>query len=174
MAVMLGYEERRTVLHSAGSALKLAIVVVLAICPWWISLPLALVAAIIVRLPFFKALLQSLFLLALAALIWIENGYQSSLSFCAVILNGLVLARCTAPEDLAASLRPVLGRSFALAISFTLAMLPMVMDTLEESKLAWLSRGQRFLGQDFLLDVMERLLNKADEYSMAYEARFGA
>lgn len=169
--MIFSYRQADTFVHRVNPLLKLVALFGLAFCPWYVSLPVMLVLAVAVRLPVKGYLKHSVFFLLLGVLIWISNGWQSTLGFVSLILSGMILTDSTDPEDLAESLRPVLGRNFSMCISITLSMLPVVFETTTQTRLARKARGERFIGKGYLSSVFSILLDKADEYALAFESR---
>ncbi|MDD4007663.1 MAG: energy-coupling factor transporter transmembrane component T [Sphaerochaetaceae bacterium] len=169
--MMFSYRPSKSFVHRANPILKLILLFGFAFCPWYVSLPVMVALAIAIKLPVQNYLRNSIFFFILGALIWVSNGWQDALEFVSIILSGMILTDSTDPEDLAHSLKPILGETFSLGISITLAMLPVTMETASQARLARKARGERFIGKGYLTSIMQILLDKADEYSLAYRCR---
>lgn len=171
MAVMFSYRASDSFAHRASPVVKLVLMLGLAFCPWQVSLPVTILIALLIRLPLISHLKSIALFLLIAALILISNGYEDTLGFLAVILSSMIFTDTTDPYDMARSLRPVLGKGFALGISMTMAMVPMAMEVTHEARLARKARGERFIGRGYLSSVMSSLLDKSDDFALALRSR---
>ena len=173
MGLIFAYREGHTFLHRANPVLKIVFLLGLSFCPWWVTLPIAAVLAIITALPVRSFLKQLVFFIVIGLLILLSNGPEAILGFLAVVLLGLVFADTTAPEDLARSLQPVLGRRFSLIVALTLTMVPLCLETMEETRLARKSRGERTICAGWITSAVSALLDRCDELSLALRCRAG-
>lgn len=171
MAVIFSYRSSDTFLHRASPVLKIVMLFIFAFCSWYINLPTMMILAIAIRLPLSDYLKGSVFFIIVGILIWVSNGWQSALSFISVVLSGMILTDTTDPQDLADSLRPILGKSFSLGIGITLAMLPVTMETMQQARLARKARGERFIGKGYLASILQIMLDKADDFALGYRSR---
>ncbi|MDD4082495.1 MAG: energy-coupling factor transporter transmembrane component T [Sphaerochaetaceae bacterium] len=171
MTEIFSYRNKNTFLHRLNPIIKLLLMLSIAFIPWYFSLPVLVLSAIIIKLPFIKYLKNLIFFFILAILIYFSNGWQSSMRFITIVLSGLILTDTTEPMDLAKSLQPVLGRTFALLVQLTLAMLPIVFETCETVRLTRKSRGEKFISLSYLEMILSVLLDKSDEITLAYKTR---
>ncbi len=169
----------------AGGFLPLSFLAVISV--------LLLVAALAIRLPFSLMKHSMAFFILLALLIFITEYWDKGdvllslapvLRFSNVLLGSLILTDTTMPSDMARGLgsflSPVAGRyawKFAAAIELTMAMLPLITDTVLGVYEARISRGERFSNHPirslvgFSSTTISTLLDRVSEYADALSSR---
>jgi len=171
MTEIFAYRNKNSFLHKLNPIVKLLLMLSIAFIPWYFTLPVLIISSIIIKLPIIKYFKNLIFFFILAILIYFSNGWQSAMKFFTIILSGLILTDTTEPIDLAKKLEPVLGRTFALIVQLTLAILPIVFKTCETVRLTRKARGERFIGLSYLEMILSVLLDKSDEIALAYKTR---
>lgn len=171
MAVAFSFRQSNSFVHKTKPLVKLILLIILSFIPWQVSLPLTIIIAIIIKLPLFSYYKQLIFFVIIAALIYYSNGLNNCLNFIGILIASLIFTDSTAPEDLAQALSPILGKSFSLYISLTLAMLSKVILTLNEARLICKARGRRFAILLYLTSTINLLLNQSQEYELALKNR---
>ncbi len=153
---------------------------------------LSLLLMIIIRIPLTSYARELRVFLFLGGIIFLGRFLSAgadeagvlTLRFFIIVSLGLVLMDTTAADDAAAAaawyvghLSPKLAGILAARLLLTLAFIPMIFDSIREVKDARSARGdspRRYpLGYtvSFLLQIFEILLVKAEEISLALEAR---
>lgn len=166
----------------------------------WFSLILSLIPVIIViaiRIPLKEYIKESIFFIVIAVVMFIseffntEDGLSAlsaSASFLSIVVASMILMDTTMPDDLSRSLGSALSHvaghyaySLAAVIEITMAMIPVITDSVLSLHEARLARGERFivhpfrslcqLAQCILLDLLDKAEIYIDAlYSRGYDA----
>lgn len=162
----------------------------------WLSLILSFIPVIIViaiRIPLKEYIKESIFFIVIAVVMFIseffdtEDGLSAlsaSASFLSIVVASMILMDTTMPDDLSRSLGSALSHvaghyaySLAAVIEITMAMIPVITDSVLSLHEARLARGERFIVHPFrslcqlAQCILSDLLDKAEIYIDALYSR---
>lgn len=171
MGVIFSFRPSNSFLHNCPAIIKFFALFILAFLPWYITLPLYVIIAIVIKTPIKNYLKSSIFFGIIAIFILFSTGWNDMLYFISIILSGILFADTTNPEDLARQLEPIIGKTLSIAILLTLAMLPIVFETCNQVKLAYKAREKKHIDLMYLETILSILLDKNEEMAIAYKNR---
>lgn len=162
----------------------------------WLSLILSFIPVIIViaiRIPLKEYIKESIFFIVIAVVMFIseffdtEDGLSAlsaSASFLSIVVASMILMDTTMPDDLSRSLGSALSHvaghyaySMAAVIEITMAIIPVITDSVLSLHEARLARGERFIVHPFrslcqlAQCILSDLLDKAEIYIDALYSR---
>lgn len=162
----------------------------------WLSLILSFIPVIIViaiRIPLKEYIKESIFFIVIAVVMFIseffdtEDGLSAlsaSASFLSIVVASMILMDTTMPDDLSRSLGSALSHvaghyaySLAAVIEITMAIIPVITDSVLSLHEARLARGERFIVHPFrslcqlAQCILSDLLDKAEIYIDALYSR---
>ena len=162
----------------------------------WFSLILSFIPVIIViaiRIPLKEYIKESIFFIVIAVVMFISEFFvffyglsalSASASFLSIVVASMILMDTTMPDDLSRSLGSALSHvaghyaySLAAVIEITMAMIPVITDSVLSLHEARLARGERFIVHPFrslcplAQCILSDLLDKAEIYIDALYSR---
>ena len=162
----------------------------------WFSLILSLIPVIVViaiRIPLKEYIKESIFFIVIAVVMFISEFFvffyglsalSASASFLSIVVASMILMDTTMPDDLSRSLGSALSHvaghyaySLAAVIEITMAMIPVITDSVLSLHEARLARGERFIVHPFrslcplAQCILSDLLDKAEIYIDALYSR---
>lgn len=162
----------------------------------WFGLILSFIPIIIliaIRIPLKEYIKESIFFIVIAVVMFIseffntEDGLSAlsaSASFLSIVVASMILMDTTMPDDLSRSLGSALSHvaghyaySLATVIEITMAMIPVITDSVLSLHEARLARGERFIMHPFrslcqlAQCILSDLLDKAEIYIDALYSR---